>query len=466
MELLSFKYQFVLFLSEFHLPVDKRGFILLINCNIKGKQGKPLDRFMTNKSKIINDPVYGFIKIRFELVFDLMQHPFIQRLRNIKQLGLTNFVYPGATHTRFQHALGALHLMDEAIQTLRSKGITISQEEEEAALAAILLHDIGHGPFSHALESSIIVGIDHEDLSSLMMEQLNDEFDGKLQLAIRIFHDRYRKGFLHQLVSSQLDMDRLDYLRRDSFFSGVIEGAIGSDRIIKMLHVVNDRLVVEAKGIYSIEKFLIARRLMFWQVYLHKTVISAEQLLVRLLKRARQLAQQGKEIFATPVLHYFLQMNLGKDSLKGWADDKRKDLVYNFSLLDDSDIMSAAKVWTDHPDPILYRLSRQLLSRSLFAVEIQNQPFPEELMEQLRRKVSSSYHISLHDTGFFVFSDSISNHIYDISDDKIQILFRNGKRSDISEVSDMINISALSKPVKKYYLCFPKEFRNILHNYL
>jgi len=437
-----------------------------VACVRNNETSRPVKNYLTNKGKIINDPVYGFININSDLVFDLMQHPFIQRLRRIKQLGLTYFVYPGATHTRFQHALGAYYLMDSAITSLRSKGIDITADEEEAVLAAILLHDIGHGPFSHALESSIIEEIDHEDLSSLLMDQLNREFGGKLDLAIRIFRNRHTKGFLHQLVSSQLDMDRLDYLRRDSFFTGVAEGTIGSDRIIKMLHVNGDKLVVEIKGIYSLEKFLIARRLMFWQVYLHKTVIASEQLLVKILRRAKQLIRDGADLFATPALRFFLRQSLSPADLSPSTPSARRDeILHHFNLLDDNDIISAAKVWTEYPDYILSNLCTRLINRELFGVEIRNQPFSEELLTDLIRTITSEYRLTPGEGGFFAFTNSVSNHIYDLNDDRIQILHKNGKLSDISEVSDMINISALSKPVKKFYLCYPKEFVKLVSKY-
>jgi uncharacterized protein len=313
--------------------------------------------YLTNKKKIINDPVYGFISIPGDFVYDIIEHPWFQRLRNIKQLGLTSFVYPGATHSRFQHGLGALHLMEMAIQTLRNKGIKISPEEEEATYAAILLHDAGHGPFSHALENSIISGINHEELSLLLMKKLNESFDGKLSLAIDIFRGKYKRKFLHELIAGQLDMDRLDYLRRDSFFTGVIEGSVGSDRIIRMLNVVNDRLVIDEKGIYSLENFLIARRLMYWQVYMHKTVLSSESLLVNILKRAKELAQTGADLYSTPALRFFLYNDIGSSDLIDKGTFSPGQIATNFTRLDDSDILVSAKYWADHSDLILSDLA-------------------------------------------------------------------------------------------------------------
>ena len=299
--------------------------------------------YSINKRKIINDPVYGFISIPGDLIYDIIEHPWFQRLRNIKQLGLTSFVYPGANHSRFQHCLGALYLMDTALKTLKDKDVYISQSEEEAALIAILLHDIGHGPFSHALETSLINGITHENLSLLLMEKLNEDFKGRLDLAIEIFKGTYSRKFLHELIAGQVDMDRLDYLRRDSFFTGVIEGSVGSDRIIRMLNVVDDSLVIDEKGIYSLEKFLIARRLMYWQVYMHKTVLSSESLLVNVLKRAKEIAVTGTDLFATPALRFFLYNNIGPEDLHGSGIFTPGIIAMNFTRLDDSDILASAK---------------------------------------------------------------------------------------------------------------------------
>ncbi len=403
-----------------------------------------------SKKKIINDPVYGFIKISFDSLFDLIEHPWFQRLRRIRQLGLTNYVYPGATHTRFQHALGAFHLMETAIQVLRSKAVEITPEEEEAALAAILLHDIGHGPFSHALEESIIENIHHEELSLLFMQALNTEFNGRLGLAIRIFTGKYHKQFLHQLVSGQLDMDRLDYLKRDSFFTGVTEGVIGSDRIVRMLNVADDLLVVDHKGIYSIEKFLIARRLMYWQVYLHKTVLASETLLMKILLRAKQLAMNGVALFCTPALHYFLYHPVSGDRFPDEGLDK-------FAMLDDSDIMSSAKAWASHQDPVLSLLCTSLINRNLSRIEIRNQPFSDSYISGIRKKVQNHYSLDKKDLDFFVYTNEASNNAYSSEDEHIRILYHGGGLRDISEVSDMLDISVLSKTVRKYFLYYPKD---------
>ncbi len=333
--------------------------------------------YSTNKRKIINDPVYGFISIPGDFIFDLIEHQWFQRLRNIKQLGLTSFVYPGANHSRFQHCLGALYLMDQAIKTLRAKKVHVTDDEEEAAYIAILLHDAGHGPFSHALESSIISGISHEDLSLLLMNLLNAEYKGRLSLAIDIFRGTYKRRFLHELIAGQMDMDRLDYLRRDSFFTGVIEGSVGSDRIIRMLNVIDDRLVIDEKGIYSLEKFLIARRLMYWQVYMHKTVLSSESLLVRILKRAKELAEEGRDLYATPALRFFLYNKLGPGDLLKEGSFTPGLIAANFTRLDDTDILVSAKYWADDSDTVLSNLAARLTKRDLLAIELQNEPFPE-----------------------------------------------------------------------------------------
>ncbi|MCK5822768.1 MAG: HD domain-containing protein [Bacteroidales bacterium] len=404
-----------------------------------------------NKKKIINDPVYGFINIPNEIIFDIIEHPYFQRLRRIKQLGLTFLVYPGAIHSRFQHALGATHLMSTAINVLRSKNKIITDEEAEAVLIAILLHDIGHGPFSHALEKHII-NVDHERLSLLFMENLNSIFNGKLSLAIKIFSNNYHKKFLHQLVSSQLDMDRLDYLKRDSFFSGVTEGVISYDRIIKMLDVVDDKLVVEEKGIYSIEKFLVARRLMYWQVYMHKTVVSAELLLSKILKRARELADKKVDLFATPALKFFLYNKTKNDFLNS-------DAAFNFfSQLDDNDIMASIKTWSNHEDITLKNLCKNLINRHLYKIIIQNKPIDNNVINNLKNKVKQAYNVSDDELNYFIFTGVLTNNAYSAVDDRINILSKTGKLTDISEASDMLNISVLSKLVKKYYLCFPKEF--------
>jgi HD superfamily phosphohydrolase len=410
-----------------------------------------------NKRKIVNDPVHGFITIPDELVFDLMEHPYFQRLRRIKQLGLTHFVYPGATHTRFQHALGAVHLMGQAIGIIRSKGHEISDEEAEATAVAILLHDIGHGPFSHALESSFLGEIKHEQVSAVIMDRLNKEFNGRLSMALEVFRGEYPKKFLTQLVSSQLDMDRLDYLKRDSFYTGVTEGVIGSDRIIKMLDVLDDELVVEAKGIYSIEKFLIARRLMYWQVYLHKSVLSAENLLVMILRRARELALNGSSLFTTPSLHYFLYNQfpdelLSNNNYPGWDD-----IIANFTQLDDDDILVSAKVWTKHEDKVLALLCSNFINRNLFKIKLQNSPFDDKVINEFRKKAADRFDIDLAEAAYFVISDSISNNTYSASDERIKILYKDGTVKDITEASDMLNLAVLSKVVKKYFLAIAKE---------
>lgn len=405
----------------------------------------------TNKSKIINDPVYGFIKIPYDIVFDLIEHPLFQRLRRIRQLGLTHFVYPGANHTRFQHAIGATHLMGQAIEVIRSKGHEITDQEARSVTIAILLHDIGHGPFSHSLEHSLIQATPHETISLMYMEQLNKIFKGELQGAIEIFRNRYHKKFLHQLVSSQLDMDRLDYLKRDSFFTGVTEGVIGSDRIIKMLNVKDDQLVVDEKGIYSIEKFLIARRLMYWQVYLHRTVVSSEQLLVMMLKRAQDLTSSGVRLFATPALQFFLEAN------KGQFDPGNQDLsLDHFAALDDNDIITSAKVWCNNSDRILSFLSEGLVNRSLLKVELNDHAFEEERVKVLRKKVADLLLISEEEAAYLVVSDSVSNYAYSDMDDRITIMDKRGNTLDIADASDILNISVLSKTVRKYFLCYPR----------
>jgi len=411
----------------------------------------------TNKNKIINDPVFGFINIRSEIVFDLIEHPYFQRLRRIKQLGLSYLVYPGANHTRFEHALGALHLMRSAIAILRLKGQEISDEEADAVTIAILLHDIGHGPFSHALENTVVQGIPHEKISLLLMEELNRQFEGKLGLAISIFTDQYDRHFLHQLVSSQLDMDRLDYLSRDSFFSGVSEGVISSERIIKMLHVKNDELVVEYKGIYSVENFLIARRLMYWQVYLHKTVLSAEYLLINVLARAREIAVSGTELFATPVLKVFLGNEITLDDFTFNRFVDGRPVLELFASLDDNDILASIKEWQNHPDSILSYLSRCIINRRLFKIKISKKPISEQKIAILKEKICSHFNVSNEQLHYFLISDTITNSAYNkVSSDKINVLFKNNKVSDIADASD-INLSVFSETVRKYFICYPKE---------
>ncbi|MFB9844109.1 HD domain-containing protein [Mucilaginibacter ginsenosidivorans] len=405
-----------------------------------------------NKKKIINDPVYGFISIPADLVFDLIEHAYFQRLRYIKQLGMTHLVYPGALHTRFHHALGAMHLMCLAIETLRNKGHQITPEEEEAVVVAILLHDIGHGPFSHALEQTIVEGISHEDISILLMNKLNRQFNGKLSTAIEIFNGTYPKRFLHELVSGQLDMDRMDYLNRDSFFTGVSEGVISFDRIIKMLDVVDDHIAVEEKGIYSIEKFLIARRLMYWQVYLHKTVVSAEQLLAKILKRARELALKGKPLFATPALNHFLANTINKDDFM-----QSEVHLEIFTRLDDNDIMAAVKVWENCDDFILSALCHMLMRRHLYHIDITNDVPDAALLEKLSAKALGQYPISHEELDYFVFTDTIKNNAYKPGDGSILILMKDGKLQDIAQASDNSNLEALARTVKKYIICYAKE---------
>jgi hypothetical protein len=415
--------------------------------------------YRTNKRKIINDPVYGFINIPGDLIFDLIENPWFQRLRNIRQLGLTSFVYPGANHSRFQHCLGAMHLMEMAINTLRSKGTYISPEEEEAVFCAILLHDSGHGPFSHALENSIISGITHEDLSLLLMKELNERFGGRLELAMEIFKGNYKRKFLHDLIAGQIDMDRLDYLRRDSFFTGVIEGSIGSDRIIRMLNVVNDELVVDEKGIYSLEKFLIARRLMYWQVYMHKTVIASETLLVNVLKRAKQLASEGSDLYATPALRFFLYNNIEPEDLLQEGTFTPGLIAANFTRLDDTDIFVAAKYWADDSDKVLADLAGRLMKRNLFAVELQDKPFSDERIEELKRSALKILDIKPELTDYYIFTNSISNRAYTPDAPEIKILLKSGKIADISEVSDMCDNRFISEKNTKYFLSYPKECR-------
>jgi HD superfamily phosphohydrolase len=412
-----------------------------------------------NKKKIINDPVYGFINIPNDFIYDIIEHPWFQRLRNIKQLGLTNLVYPGANHNRFQHALGALHLMSMALATLKSKGVQISDDEEEAACLAILLHDIGHGPFSHALENTIIEGINHEDLSLFLINKLNELYSGRLTLATEILFGKYQRMFLHELVSSQMDMDRLDYLSRDSFFTGVIEGLVSSERIIRMLNVADDSLVIDENGIYSLEKFLFARRLMYWQVYMHKTVISAESLLAKLLVRARELVTGGTEIFTTPALGFFLSNRFEKAD---FLSDRRLTtdaIAEHFVNLDDSDIMIAAKYWVNHPDIALSNLAGRLIRRNLFAIELANEPFSDERVEKLRKLVEKKMRVGETESKYFVYSGDVSNLQYSPEFYEIKILLKNGKTDNISSVSDIFNNKFISEKIIKYFLCYPKEYR-------
>ena len=406
---------------------------------------------ITNKRKIINDPIYGFIALPGELIFDLIEHPWFQRLRRIKQLGLTNLVYPGALHTRFHHAIGAMYLMGQAIEVLRFKGVAISPEEEEGAYVAILLHDIGHGPFSHALEHSIIHGMNHEALSSLFIAELNKQFNGKLDLAIAIFEDTYAKRFLHQLVSGQLDVDRLDYLKRDSFYTGVSEGVINSDRIIKMIHVVENQLVVELKGIYSIEKFIVARRLMYWQVYLHKTVVGAESLLVNVLKRAKEIALQGVDLFATPAFRYFLYNEVSFEAI-----EKDQKILGLFAQLDDFDIMASIKVWCDHSDVVLAQLSKQLINRQLFHVEIQATPFSDDYLDKMVDAYAKAKGLTNAEAKYFVYSGKLENEAYKLDRNSIMILLKDNSLADLTSISDQLTSSSIAKPVVKYFICYPK----------
>lgn len=401
-----------------------------------------------NKKKIINDPVYGFITIPGETVFDLLQHPWFQRLRYIHQLGLSHLVYPGAQHTRFQHTLGAMHLMQEAIKLLREKGVEINHEESEAVTIAILMHDIGHGPFSHTLEGEL-AGVSHEFISDQIMKGLNKIFNDKLNLAIKIFNDDYAKHFLHSLVSSQLDMDRLDYLNRDTFFSGVAEGVISWDRIIKMLNVVDDKLVIEEKGIYSIEKFIVSRRLMYWQVYLHKTSVAADQMLIQIIRRARTLIENGKTISGTPALLFFLKNKFTKTDFQ-----KDFNLVEQFTKLDDTDVMASIKMWADEDDFILKELSTRLLQRKLFKIQLQKMPIEKAAVVQKIQHVISSLKIDEQDAVSFVISGSTSNNAYNKNAGQILIRYKNGDIKDITEAADQLNISVLSEPVTKYFLCW------------
>lgn len=407
---------------------------------------------MANKQKIINDPIYGFITIPGELVYDIIEHRYFQRLRRIKQLGLTAYVYPGALHTRFHHALGAMHLMSICIDTLRSKGTEITAEEAEGAIVAILLHDIGHGPFSHALESVIVKDVHHEEISLLFMNKLNIEFGGKLDLAIQIFQNKYHKNFLHQLVSSQLDMDRLDYLKRDSFFTGVSEGIINSDRIISMLRVADDTLAVEAKGIYSIEKFIIARRLMYWQVYLHKTVLCAEHMLVNILKRAKYLVKTGIDLPATPPFSFFLKNEISQHQF--FEDAKISEV---FSRLDDYDIFTSIKMWQWNDDKVMNLLCNNMVDRKLWHIEISNKPFDEKMTTFMLQRVQEKLNLNAEEASYFVISDSVTNNAYKPGDDKINLLYRDGTMIDIADAADQLNISVLSNTVEKFFMCYPKE---------
>ena len=403
-----------------------------------------------NKLKILNDPIYGFITIPDTLIFDLIEHKYFQRLRRISQMGLSYLVYPGAHHTRLHHALGCMHLMQKAVRVLRFKGVSISNEEEQALLIAILLHDIGHGPFSHAMENSIVDKVNHEHISLLFMEQLNKEFNSSLTLAIQIFKGEYHKKFMHQLISGQLDMDRIDYLKRDSFYTGVSEGNINSERLITMLTVVNDGLVVEEKGIYSVEKFLVARRIMYWQAYLHKTSLVAEQLLIRILIRAKELVLNGQELFASSALSFFLKNKVG---IEGFNDQ----VLDIFSLLDDNDIISAMKEWQFYDDFVLSRLSKMILNRELLKIKIMKKPVPVEKINKHKDQFIKKYKITESEAKYFIFTGKIENQAYNLEKQNINIFMKSGKTVDVAKASDQLNIKALSETVTKYYLCFPKQ---------
>lgn len=404
-----------------------------------------------NNTKIINDPVFGFIKIPTGLLLDIVKHPLMQRLTRINQLGLASVVYPGARHTRFQHSLGAFHLMSQTILSLQQKGVFIFDSEAEAVEVAILMHDIGHGPFSHVLENTLISDISHEDISLLMMEMINKEFNGQLNLALKIFKDEYPKKFLHQLISSQLDMDRLDYLRRDSFFTGVTEGNIGSDRIIKMLNVHDDQLVVDSKGIYSIENYLISRRLMYWQVYLHKTAVAYEKVLISALRRAKYLVNNGEKLFATPALAYFLNNNINRSWF--YTHD---DALKMYENLDDNDIWCALKVWANHDDKILSTLSRDMINRNVFKVEVYDEPISESRIAGIRHDIAREFNIEEKDTDYMISVNTIQKNMYDINDDDITILYKDGMTKDISKASEILNMQLLSKKIRKYYLCYQR----------
>ena len=401
------------------------------------------------KRKIINDPVFGFINIHNDFLYNLIQHPYLQRLNRIKQLGLAAFVYPGAQHTRFHHSIGAMFLMNEALKTLKEKGHEITPSELDGAMAAILMHDIGHGPFSHVLENTLVTNIYHEEISLLMMHQMNEEFDGALKIAIDIFTDNHPKKFLHQLVSSQLDVDRLDYLRRDSFFTGVVEGNIGSARIIKMLDVKDDRLVIESKGINSIENFLMSRRLMYWQVYLHKTAMAAEKMLVNTLRRAKELSNSGEKLFASPALSYFLNTDT---TLEDFSNNGLA--IQHFANLDDNDIWASLKVWASHEDTVLSVLSEGMVNRKLFKIEITDNRITEDKIEQILEKFTKEFDLNEKEALYFISSDVFTTDMYSEKDDSIDILYKNGSIKDISEASDMLNIELLSKKVIKHYFAY------------
>jgi HD domain protein len=401
-----------------------------------------------NKLKIINDPIYGFIHIPSTLVFDIIEHPYFQRLRRINQMALSYLVFPGAKHTRFEHVLGCVFLMQKTVEMLRFKGVQISDKEAEGLYIAILLHDIGHGPFSHAMEHSIVEGISHEEISLLFMQELNKVFNGKLETAIAIFQGTYPRKFMHQLISGQLDMDRADYLKRDSFYTGVAEGNINSERLISMLNVRNDELVVEEKGLYSVEKFLIARRLMYWQVYLHKTSVAAEQILIRLLKRAKELEQQGQKLTMSTALAFFVKNKISKENFS-------QEVLEMFARLDDTDIISAMKEWQFHPDIVLSKLSKMLLNRDLPKIKVRLNDFEEQKIKRLQ-KLSLAKGIDEKDMKYFVFIGVMTNRAYNPEKEIIKILTKNGRVVELSKTSEAINLEPLSQVTERYYICYPK----------
>lgn len=403
-----------------------------------------------NKRKIINDPIYGFITIPSDLIYDIIEHPYFQRLRRIKQLGLTDLVYPGANHTRFHHALGAMHLMKITLDGLRNKGHFIYDSEYEAALIAILLHDVGHGPFSHTLESALLNNVKHEDISLAIIKHLDQYFQGKLSFAQQVFKNEYPRKFLNQLVASQLDIDRLDYLKRDSFFTGVSEGTIGADRIIKMLNVVNDELVVEEKGIYSIENFLSARRLMYWQVYLHKTTICAEKMLIKVIQRAKELVRAGELDCPNTNLSLFLSSDY---SISDFTNNSK--VLDSYCSLDDMDVWGAMKLWVNHKDPILKNLCQGIISRKLFQIRLLEKPPSEQHLEELRGLIASQYQLS-DNADYYLATGKVSNAAY-IPEGHINILAKSGQVVDVAEATDLPNIQAMKKIVVKYYVCWPKE---------
>lgn len=403
-----------------------------------------------NKLKIFNDPIYGFITIPNALIYDLVQHPYFQRLRRISQMGLSYLVYPGANHTRFHHALGCMHIMQKAVDVLRFKGVSISPEEENALYIAILLHDIGHGPFSHAMEKSIVENVHHEAISLLFMNQLNVEFGGQLSLAIQVFRGDYHRKFMLQLISSQLDMDRMDYLKRDSFYSGVAEGNVNSERLIQMMNVVDDVLVIEEKGIYSVEKFLMSRRLMYWQVYLHKTSLVAELILTKVLKRAKELTQKGIVLPCSGPLLFFMQNKITIETF----DSENLDL---FSQLDDFDIISALKSWQKQDDFILSSLSKMIINRDLLKIKVSEEKAPPEELQLLKERFAMKHNITLVETNYFIFKGKIKNQAYSKEAEPIRILKKDKTIEDVVEVSDQLNLKSLSKFVTKYYICFPKQ---------